>query len=105
MTTYLVECYWPGVDEQRFTLAVDRLAASNGLAVTWKSSILIPDDEIVLCLASGPSVEAVRESARRAGVAAERVVPCVVPSDDQQVADDRSESSIERPTSTRKEQQ
>jgi Nickel responsive protein SCO4226-like len=80
MTTYLVECYWPGVDELQLRGAADGLTVSppdrsNGVA--WLSSILIPEDEIVLCLATGPSEEAVRETAQRAGLPAERVVSCV----------------------------
>ena len=67
MTTYFVECYWPGVDELQLADAIDRLTdatpdRSDG--VTWLSSILILEDEIVLCLATGPSADAVRASAQ-----------------------------------------
>jgi hypothetical protein len=77
MSTYFVECYWPNVDELRLGEVVERLAADERTDVAWVSSILIPDDEIVLCLATGPSGEAVRATARRAGLPAERVVPCI----------------------------
>jgi hypothetical protein len=80
MTTYLVECYWPGVDAQLLADAVERLAGSQQTrsdTVAWISSILVPEDEIVLCLAGGSSAEAVRTSARRAGLPAERIVECV----------------------------
>jgi Protein of unknown function (DUF4242) len=80
MSTYLVECYWPGVDELRLGEVVERLmVASPGQRgdVGWVSSVLIPEDEIVLCLATGPSAEAIRATAQRAGLPAERVVPCV----------------------------
>ena len=77
MTTYLVECYWPGVNESRFDLATERLATEWGGSVTWIDSILIPEDEIVLCLVAAGSPEAVRESASRAGMPAERVVSCL----------------------------
>jgi Protein of unknown function (DUF4242) len=73
--TYVVECYWPGVDELQLTEAVERIPR-NGDA-SWMNSILIPADEIVLCVVEAPSAEAVRASARRAGLPAERIVTCV----------------------------
>jgi hypothetical protein len=77
--TYVVECYWPGVDELQLTQAVERLAESPQYdeGASWTSSILIPVDEIVLCLVEATSTEAVRASARRAGLPAERIVTCV----------------------------
>ena len=80
MTTYLVECYWPGVDELRLGQVIDRLTdppRGRSGDVGWVSSILIPDDEIVLCLATGRSADEIRATAQRAGLPAERVVPCV----------------------------
>lgn len=80
MTSYLVECYWPGVNELQLSDAVERLAeapADQRDGVAWLSSILVPEDEIVLCLATGPSAETVRETAQQAGLPAERVVSCV----------------------------
>ena len=79
MTTYLVECYWPGVDAERLAETVDRLAVaeSHRDGVRWISSTLIPDDEIVLCLAEGSAAEAVRASAHAAGLPAERVVAAI----------------------------
>lgn len=76
---YLVECFWPGVSEGRVTRAVRQLAkaGTGGEAVVWVDSILVPDDEIVLCVFEGRSAEAVRASAARAGLPAERVVSCV----------------------------
>ena len=81
MTTYLVECYWAGVDEPEVADAIERLA--NTLREQddeggWVSSILIPDDEMVLCLATGWSAAAGRATSRLAGLPAERVVPCEV---------------------------
>jgi hypothetical protein len=80
MTTYLVECYWPGVNEQLLTRAVEQLAScssGHAHAVCWLSSILVPDDEIVLHVAEGSSADAVRASAQQAGVPTERIVSCV----------------------------
>ena len=73
--TYVVECYWPGVDELQLTEAVERIPRDDD--ASWMNSILIPDDEIVLCLVEAASADAVRASARRAGLPAERIVTCV----------------------------
>jgi hypothetical protein len=73
--TYVVECYWPGVDERRLTDAVERLPLDDD--ASWISSILIPDDEIVLCVVEATSADGVRASARQAGLPAERIVACV----------------------------
>jgi hypothetical protein len=77
--TYLVECFWPGVSQRRVAQAVRQLAATDtgGDAVTWVDSILVPEDEIVLCIFEGRSAVAVRASADRAGLPAERIVSCV----------------------------
>lgn len=74
-----MECFWPGVSEGRVARAARQLAAraTAGDAVAWVDSILVPDDEIVLCVFEGRSVEAVRASAVRAGLPAERIVTCV----------------------------
>jgi Nickel responsive protein SCO4226-like len=76
---YLVECFWPGVSEGRVAKAVRQLEAvdTGEDGVTWVDSILVPDDEIVLCVFEGRSMEAVRASADRAGLPAERIVACV----------------------------
>jgi hypothetical protein len=76
---YLVECFWPGVSEGRVARAVRQLAATGaaGDVVVWVDSILVPDDEIVLCLFEARSAEAVRASADRAGLPAERIVACI----------------------------
>jgi len=72
--TYLVECYWPGVTEESLTQLV---RSSQPGDVAWLESILVPEDEIVLCLFEGPSEEAVRESSRRSGLPSERVTRSV----------------------------
>ncbi len=77
LTTYFVECYWPNVDEGRLEAVVEKLTTDDQADISWLSSILIPGDEIVLCVAIGPSEEAIRATARRAGLPAERVVSCV----------------------------
>lgn len=80
MTMYLIETYWPGVDQPQLAEVVARLAGTPSerrSQVSWTSSILVPDDEIVLCLATGPSADALRANAYEAGLPAERIVPCV----------------------------
>lgn len=72
--TYLVECYWPGVTEESLTQLSRSSEAGD---VAWLESILVPEDEIVLCLFEGPSEEAVRESSRRVGLPSERVTRSV----------------------------
>jgi hypothetical protein len=73
--TFFVECYWPGVSEHDVASAVERLP--NEESVSLLESILVPDDEIVLCVFEGPSAEAVRASACSCGLPAERIVDCV----------------------------
>ena len=53
--TYLVECFWPGVDGDavdalnvRAASAASALAAA-GHPVRFVGSILVPEDEVVLC--------------------------------------------------------
>lgn len=69
----MVECYWPGVDERQLRAAVDR----TGEMTTWHVSILIPEDEIVLCVVDGASPEEIRAAALQAGLPAERIVTCI----------------------------
>jgi uncharacterized protein DUF4242 len=69
--TYLVECYWPGVDPHDVAEALDRAASEE--QVQCLDSILVPEDEIVLCLFVGPSADAVRDASRRSGLPSERV--------------------------------
>jgi hypothetical protein len=70
--TYLVECYWPGVTED--ALATVRATARDDADATWLESILVPEDEIVLCLFEGASVGAVEAAARRWRLPADRVI-------------------------------
>lgn len=70
--TYLVECFWPGVDGEavdalnaRATSAASALAAA-GHSVRFVGSILVPDDEVVLC-----EFEGAEALVRRASEAAE----------------------------------
>jgi hypothetical protein len=78
-TTYVVECFWPGVSEADVHALDERAeAAAAALAgdaarVEYLGSILVRDDEVVLCLFEG-SPEAVRLAAERAAIPFERLL-------------------------------
>jgi hypothetical protein len=78
----LVECYWPGIDDAAFTLAVRRthVAAAalsrSGRRIDVEDCILVPLDETVFCLFAGPE-EDVRRVSREAGLPFERVLESV----------------------------
>jgi hypothetical protein len=76
---YVTECYWPGVRESdvreldaRVRSATAELA-DTGEPVAYLGSVLILDDEVVLCLFAGP-LRTVRDLAERAGVPVGRVL-------------------------------
>lgn len=77
--SYLVECYWPGVDEVRLAAAVQRIrnAASeirrSGRRVDFRGSILILADETVFCLFDGAEQD-VRAVSEQADMPFERVI-------------------------------
>ena len=78
-TSYLVECYWPGVNAEKLAASVKRVRASasalrrQGGNVTFLSSILVPADESVFCLFDGVEAD-VRAASEQAGVPFERVL-------------------------------
>ena len=74
MTTYFVECYWPGVSRAKVADAVDRL---DDHRVRCLETILVTADEIVLCVVEAPSEAEIVAAASRAGLPQERVVECV----------------------------
>ena len=74
MTTYFVECYWPGVSPAQLAEAVDRL---DDQRVRCLDTILVTADEIVLCVLEARSETDVLVAASRAGLPQERVVECV----------------------------
>jgi hypothetical protein len=77
--SYLVECYWPGVDEDKLAAVVRRALAAasdlrnSGRRVYFVGSILVPADETVFCLFDGAE-EDVRAVSERAEVPFERVL-------------------------------
>ncbi len=75
----VAECFWPGVTEADVEALDARVAASagelrsTGHAVEYLGSILLREDEVVLCQFEG-TADAVREVARRAGIPFERLL-------------------------------
>jgi|SRR5436190_16623757 len=76
---YLAECFWPGVAESDLSELDMRIAAATaelaptGTAARYLGSILISDDEVVLCLFEGSEAD-VRAMAEQAGVPFERIL-------------------------------
>jgi hypothetical protein len=76
---YVAECFWPGVDEAavraldvRAGGCADELTHA-GEPVRYLGSILMREDEVVLCLFDG-SPDAVRRAAERAEIPFERIL-------------------------------
>jgi hypothetical protein len=77
--SYVAECFWSGVREEDL-LDVDRrigLSAAElnrrGDAVEYVGSMVIVDDDVVLCLFEGP-IATVRQVMEDAGIAFERIL-------------------------------
>ena len=83
VTTFMAECFWPGVSEQKLREAgarARRAAAASGRdgdRVRYLGAILVPADETAFCLFEAASVEAVRQVSARAAIPFERVVETV----------------------------
>jgi hypothetical protein len=82
-TTYLVECYLPGLTPgklhalaQRAQQAADR-ASRGGSAVWYRSVTFVPQDEMSFFLFDGASPRSVTEAIERADLSYERVVEVV----------------------------
>ena len=92
--TYLVECYWPGVDEDTLAAAVRRAqrAASelrrSGRRIDFRGSILVPTDETVFCLFDGAE-EDVRAVSEQAAMPFERVLASLRIAGDQGKEEER----------------
>jgi hypothetical protein len=69
---FVAECFWPGVQESDLHDLDERAAAkakeatNNGMAVSYLGSVLMRDDEVVLCRFEGAT-----ESVTQAALAAE----------------------------------
>ena len=78
-TEYVAECFWPGVDEAAVRTLDARTGgcaeerARSGEPVRYLGSILMREDEVVLCMFDGTE-DAVRRTAEQAGVPFERIL-------------------------------
>jgi len=77
--SFIAECFWPGVTETdvealdvRASAAADELAR-GGEPVRFLGSILMREDEVVLCQFDG-AADAVRRAAERAEIPFERIL-------------------------------
>ena len=82
-TTYVAECFWPGVRPADVEEVAERVRRSTGeltragTVVELRSSIVMPADEVVFYLFGGVSIEAVEAACVRAGLRAERVIQSI----------------------------
>jgi hypothetical protein len=75
--SFVAECYWPDVHEEEVRALDERIDASLADDVRYLGSVLIPEDEVVLCHFEG-SADAVRRVAARARVPYERLLAVTV---------------------------
>lgn len=76
----VAECLVPGLTEGLAEALAGRLRSELALpawrTVSFLGSLLMPDDEVLLCLFAGGQAE-VRAVSERAGLPFERIVPCL----------------------------
>ena len=83
MSTFLVEVYAPGVEQQAFVDLVERMRsavtslADEGIGVRYVRGILVPAEETCFHLLVASSADAVAEAGRRADLDYERVVAVI----------------------------
>jgi hypothetical protein len=83
MTSFMAECFWPGVTEQQLAEAGARARCATGaitaggVSARYVGSILVPADEIALCLFEAASIEAASDLNRRAAIPFERILEVV----------------------------
>jgi hypothetical protein len=75
--SFVAECYWPDVHEEEVCALDRRIAASLSDDVRYLGSVLIREDEVVLCHFEG-TADAVRRVATRARVPYERLLAATV---------------------------
>jgi hypothetical protein len=82
-STFLVERYWPGIDEVRLRVllpALDRAARdmrAEGQPVEHIGSILMPADQVVFSLIAAPSESVAREVNERADLRIDRIAVAI----------------------------
>ena len=77
---HVAECLLPGVSlaaaEALGRRVRQEIAAPPGSQVSYLGLLLMPEDEVLLCLFAGPEAE-VRAVSERAGLPFERILACV----------------------------
>ena len=82
-STFLVERYWPGIDEPRLRAALPHLdqaaraMRAEGQAVEHVGSILMPADQVVFTLIDASSEAVVREVNERADMRIDRIAVAI----------------------------
>lgn len=71
--SFVAECFWPGVRDEDLHALDERVRDSLEDGVLYHGSLLIRQDEVVLCEFEGTAA-AVRSLAERAGVPFERLL-------------------------------
>ena len=76
---YTAKCFWPGVTEDELRLAGTRAASQAGERpqTTFRGSLYLPGDELVLCLFESSSRASVKRASERAWMPCERVIDTV----------------------------
>lgn len=75
--SFVAECYWPDVREEEVRALDQRITTSLGDDVHYLGSVLIREDEVLLCHFEGTAA-AIRRVAERAGVPYERLLAATV---------------------------
>jgi len=75
--TFVAECYWPDVHEEDVRTLDQRIARSLSDGVRYLGSVLIREDEVVLCHFEG-TADAIRRVAEKAHVPFERLLATTV---------------------------
>jgi hypothetical protein len=76
-TSFVAECYWPDVREEDVRALDRQIAASLEDDVRYLGSVLLREDEVVLCQFEG-TADAIRRVAERARVPYERLLAATV---------------------------
>jgi Protein of unknown function (DUF4242) len=79
MGTFMAECYWPGMTEDRvreILHQVGQAARRRRTDVRQLGSFLVPSDGMVIFLFEGTSLRAIQEAAELADVPFDRIVEC-----------------------------
>jgi hypothetical protein len=77
VASYVVECYWPDVREEDVRELDRRIGASLTGDVRYLGSVLMREDEVVLCHFEGTG-DAIRLVAKQAHVPYERLLEATV---------------------------